>query len=1066
MKSPTRPIVALLFLATCTEGTDDLPPTTVETTSHALGVLPPGEVGIWQNVGYGGQPGARYLQAAVFDESRRVLVTFGGANKPLSSSIDVPNQETWEWSPVSGKWNRRIGTGDIPIPRAGAAMAFDSTRGKVVLFGGNGSVSSSSLQDIADTWEWDPTTGVWTAIAPAGPQPSARSRHGMVYEKTTGKILLFGGYSVAAGAVVGDTWEYDSATRVWSERKPSSPPSGRESFGLVWDAAHAKAVLFGGSQGKYSSYDDVWEWDAAGATWAERKRTSAAKPLARYGHAMAYDGNRKRVVVFGGYDNRNLGESRGVSLKDVWDWDPETGAWTTLLAGTEGNLPAPRSYASLVSDDKGARLELFAGAVLKSGGGASTGAGGAIYDPRLAQDGATASDEVWELDPAKPAFSNRTLQLIADHPTSSAGQAMAFNPATGKTYLFGGEENGKAIDELWAWDGKAWERQPADVRPTPRWRASLAYDPVRLSLILYGGSGNSADGSSIGGSLDDTWEWSPGKKWTQLRPAKSPALAAGHGMVTDSARGKLILFGGHTTAGAPAQVWEWDGAAATWTQRTTLAWAGPSAPWTRARVAFDEGRRKLVVLPSQETDIRTWAYWEWDPLTGGWASSATTEGPGDRGLGLAYDSIRRRHVSSEGTSGTWELDAEQREWYLRPAPVAPSEPSNPNEESVSVFDSVRGVVVLYVGGLFSETWEYKVTHLANGGGCTAALATSCASGNCVDGVCCASAACSGACKSCNVPGSEGTCALASAGTQVSGSCAAGQACDATGSCKVENGQPCTGAGACASGFCVDGVCCNGACTGACRSCNQVGRVGTCAPATAGSDPEADCGQGTGVCKSTCDGAFHCTYPSTAVTCAEGQACDGSGACKVANGQPCTAPTSCASGFCADGVCCDGACTDTCMACNRAIAVGTCMPYDLGSDPEGECGQGTGVCKSTCSGTGRCSYPSWETSCGDCTTCDGNGSCSQREGSCTSTGGGPGGAGGQSGAGGSPLGSGSAGAGGGTGTGTIPGATTKVAKRSGCECTLGRESSQRPGIGLLVMLGGLGCSLLRRRRNRP
>jgi len=65
---------------------------------------------------------------------------------------------------------------------------------------------------------------------------------------------------------------------------------------------------------------------------------------------------------------------------------------------------------------------------------------------------------------------------------------------------------------------------------------------------------------------------------------------------------------------------------------------------------------------------------------------------------------------------------------------------------------------------------------------------------------------------------RGTCSQAAAGTEITGSCADGQACDASGSCKAKNGTVCSSASLCASGFCVDGVCCESACAGRCLSC--------------------------------------------------------------------------------------------------------------------------------------------------------------------------------------------------------------------------------------------------------
>jgi hypothetical protein len=207
------------------------------------------------------------------------------------------------------------------------------------------------------------------------------------------------------------------------------------------------------------------------------------------------------------------------------------------------------------------------------------------------------------------------------------------------------------------------------------------------------------------------------------------------------------------------------------------------------------------------------------------------------------------------------------------------------------FDSQRGVMVLFGAGRSdgsnqSETWEYKMTSLGNGEGCTAATATSCASGFCVDGVCCAVASCSGVCQSCAVAGHESTCSQAAAGAEIPGSCADGQACDGSGSYKAKNGTVCSGASVCASGFCVDGVCCESACTGRCLSCNQPNRAGKCSPYALGSDPEKECGLGSSLCRSTCNGAGACDHSQYGSICGSCQICDGAGLCFDADPSEC------------------------------------------------------------------------------------------------------------------------------------------------------------------------------------
>jgi len=86
-------------------------------------------------------------------------------------------------------WTARTIAGTTPAARTGAAMAYDSIRKVFVLFGGR----AGSGYDYQDTWEWDPTTGVWTNKTGAGTKPGARSQHGMVFDSKAGKVLLYGG---------------------------------------------------------------------------------------------------------------------------------------------------------------------------------------------------------------------------------------------------------------------------------------------------------------------------------------------------------------------------------------------------------------------------------------------------------------------------------------------------------------------------------------------------------------------------------------------------------------------------------------------------------------------------------------------------------------------------------------------------------------------------------------------------------------------------------------------------------------------------------------------------------
>ena len=79
---------------------------------------------------------------------------------------------------------------------------------------------------------------------------------------------------------------------------------------MAFDANRNRIVLFGGFDG-LTQLQDTWEWD--GTAWLQR--TPADLPPARQDAAFAHDSARGRTVLFSG-----LGGSCN-GLDDLWEWD-------------------------------------------------------------------------------------------------------------------------------------------------------------------------------------------------------------------------------------------------------------------------------------------------------------------------------------------------------------------------------------------------------------------------------------------------------------------------------------------------------------------------------------------------------------------------------------------------------------------------------------------------------------------------------------------------------------------------------------------------------------------------
>jgi hypothetical protein len=224
------------------------------------------------------------------------MLLFGGM-----SISNEPFADTWQWD--GQDWTQLSDEG--PAARAGHAMASDSETQSIVLFGG----TSVSNEPLADTWQWDGTE--WTETADTGPSP--RSRHSLACDAIRNRIVLFGGTPTGV-QVLNDTWEWNGLA--WTQAADFGP-AGRLGSSLVF--AGGRVLLFGGRQSPDDvaavALGDTWEW--SGKRWTQRQDIG---PSRRWAHTAAYDANRRRVVLFGGFIRSvNRPAPAWDSLSDTWE---------------------------------------------------------------------------------------------------------------------------------------------------------------------------------------------------------------------------------------------------------------------------------------------------------------------------------------------------------------------------------------------------------------------------------------------------------------------------------------------------------------------------------------------------------------------------------------------------------------------------------------------------------------------------------------------------------------------------------------------------------------------------
>ncbi len=244
----------------------------------------------------------------------------------------------------------------------------------------------------------------------------------------------------------------------------------------------------------------------------------ATSPPARYGHDVAYDPIRGRVVLFGGFV-----ASGTPRLGDTWEFNGTT--WTQV---TPAVAPSARSGHRMTWDPVRQHIVLFGGHI----------------------DGSTGfyQGDTWS-------YANGVWALLASTgPSAREGGALVWDPGLsgGRVVTFGGLGANGNRNDTWAWDGTAWTAVSTTASPSGRVFFDLVYHPGLGKVVLFGGS---TGGSSSATFNAETWTFDR-TTWTQLSTAMSPSARNGQVMEWDPSRMKLLLVGGWNGTNTFDDHWE------------------------------------------------------------------------------------------------------------------------------------------------------------------------------------------------------------------------------------------------------------------------------------------------------------------------------------------------------------------------------------------------------------------------------------------------------------------------------------------------------------------------------
>ncbi len=309
----------------------------------------------------------------------------------------------------------------------------------------------------------------------------------MIYDPVNKKIILFGGsYYSGQYTFYGDTWSLDTAKNIWTKLQTTGSPTARFNAGMVYDGDSRKVILFGG----FSASDrigDTWTYDVATKTW--KNMYPSTSPSRRSDPGIAYDAEAKKVIIFGGY-----GFNEVIKLDDTWVYDVETNIWTQKNPSTH---PIARYGGVMVYDSYSKKTLLFGGH-MQGQSGNSLG-----YE-----------NEIWAYDYAGDNWEKITTQ---NKPPARYWHDLAYDPEGHKIILFGGSQGGSnVLSDTWIYSckEKSWSKVTSTENPDKRSQPSLAYDLSIKSTVMFGGADFKAQNDLL--YYNDVWVLNQDNQWKKL----------------------------------------------------------------------------------------------------------------------------------------------------------------------------------------------------------------------------------------------------------------------------------------------------------------------------------------------------------------------------------------------------------------------------------------------------------------------------------------------------------------------------------------------------------------------
>ena len=376
----------------------------------------------------------------------------------------------------------------------------------------------------------------------------------------------------------GTTWRWDG-TR-WSMISAAGLPYDWQWSFVVYNPDRQTVVFIGHTQTAGVGREEVYEWN--GISWT-RVITSSSPNLSQ--PVVTYDPVRHLLLV----------AQLGGTITPLWTLELATGTWVAKpsigqIFSYRGGFAfdAVRGVAVLVTEDgKVFEWNGIAWTTIVAAPPVATG-WGVTFDSRvgavIAVGGATPSNKI-----AK--WTGATWVTLAETlPSPRNVPEVAFDPDRDRRIVFGGSPQNATyplLGDVFEFDGTAWRHLDSDAPPEfdDFGRLSYTYDPVRRTLVQFGGVGGATSGwLDVWTRTDDRWH----HQAPSPIPYQNGALAAAY----DPVRGGIVVNAGDSST------WLLDGE-----QWRNLEAAGTSDAQGMVAMAYDPIRRAMVGLDG----VMTWS---------------------------------------------------------------------------------------------------------------------------------------------------------------------------------------------------------------------------------------------------------------------------------------------------------------------------------------------------------------------------------------------------------------------------------------------------------------------------